>query len=319
MFGAIRRALHKQELAFQHYGGIVLHILEGLERVSVEMQLSLVTYTMEPSPSNPFEHMIKEGELPDVLSFPGYGSSSTIPARMPYLASIIETPDLSMLSDQQIRALFRNASYLMKCEISKPKFLNKMKDYVGQKASGPLRKYQEECVKRFMTGKNFLFVAPTGAGKTKIFVECSRKLLVNNKASTIVVLCPTVPLATQQACVYVVEGFLEEGYWVNTFSSDNPLPVEAWEHLAKSHNVMVLTPQLLLNVIDYYRNKPGYSVLTHIDLLVSPVFTKSTEIGILQILDECHHVRKEHAYNKIVKELRRDENCKTQVLFLFEV
>ena len=61
---------------------------------------------------------------------------------------------------------------------------------------------------------------------------------------------------------------------------------------------MVLTPQLLLNVMDFYRDV-DYSIFNEIDLL---------------ILDECHHVRKEHAYNKIMTAHKNTKNCKTQVL-----
>lgn len=120
-----------------------------------------------------------------------------------------------------------------------------------------------------------------------------------NKAATIVVCCPSVALATQQACVYVVEGFLKEGHWVNTFSSDNQLTPQAWRHLASTHNVMVLTPQLLLNVMEFYKDVDRYSIFNEIDLL---------------ILDECHHVRKEHAYNKIMSVHRATPGCKTQVI-----
>ena len=111
--------------------------------------------------------------------------------------------------------------------------------------------------------------------------------------------CPSVALATQQACVYVVEGFLKEGYWVNTFSSDNQLTPQAWRHLASTHNVMVLTPQLLLNIMSFYKDVDNYSIFDEIDLL---------------IMDECHHVRKEHAYNKIMTAYGATARCKTQVL-----
>lgn len=95
-----------------------------------------------------------------------------------------------------------------------PKFLRKLDGYIGQKKAGKLREYQVEyhrcavfsaspttelqceesmicttaihftnhlytcfqdyCVEKVASGDNFVFVAPTGAGKTKIFVEAAR-------------------------------------------------------------------------------------------------------------------------------------------------
>lgn len=126
-----------------------------------------------------------------------------------------------------------------------------------------------------------------------------RHLLQKNRQATIVVVCPSIALSVQQACVFVVEGFLEDRYWVSAFSSNNQLIPQAWRHLACAHNVMVMTPQLLLNVMDFYKDVEGYSIFTEIDLL---------------ILDECHHVRKEHAYNKIMTAHREAKGRKPQVL-----
>lgn len=99
-----------------------------------------------------------------------------------------------------------------------------------------------------------------------------RRLLQNNCYGTIVVVCPTVPLATQQAAVYVVEGFLQERYWVNVFSAENQLRPELWNHLVQSHNVMVMTPQVLLNVMSHlqkeYPLKHGNSLFNTIEMLV---------------------------------------------------
>lgn len=125
-----------------------------------------------------------------------------------------------------------------------------------------------------------------------------RIVLKKKPASTIVVICPSISLAIQQACVFVVEGFLSDGYWVNTFSSDNKLEPVVWKKMAEAHNVMVMTPQMLLNIMDYY-SSTSYSVFDNIDIL---------------ILDECHHVRKEHPYNKIMSAHRSIPDCKTQVI-----
>lgn len=60
-----------------------------------------------------------------------------------------------------------------------------------------------------------------------------RFVLERNHSGTVVVICPTVPLAAQQACVFVVEGFLQDRFWVNVFSSDNQLKPETWDVMHK--------------------------------------------------------------------------------------
>lgn len=104
-------------------------------------------------------------------------------------------------------------------------------------------------------------------------IAFNRRLLEKNCYGRIVVVCPTVPLATQQAAVYVVEGFLQERYWVNTFNSENQLRPELWEYIAQSHNVMVMTPQIFINVMEYFnREQPmdeGNHVFHTIEMLVS--------------------------------------------------
>lgn len=97
----------------------------------------------------------------------------------PYVAEVSEMPMIGEVREADIRDLFRNAPFLLQKEARLPKFVNKMKDYIGQRESGPLRRYQEECVRRVDNGGNWVFVAPTGAGKTKIFVECSRYLYLS--------------------------------------------------------------------------------------------------------------------------------------------
>lgn len=46
--------------------------------------------------------------------------------------------------------------------------------YEESKGPQPLRDYQKEAVARTKDGSNIICVAPTGSGKTKIFVEAAR-------------------------------------------------------------------------------------------------------------------------------------------------
>ncbi|GMH37540.1 hypothetical protein BSKO_05413 [Bryopsis sp. KO-2023] len=288
-------------------GGVVMEILYCLDEIYRSVQVNGRTQLLEAAPSNIFAHMDGTAETAatlgaKIVSMAGTGASNNVPA--PYVAEM-EVPNLDNIDPNQIRHLFRNAPHLsgLQKEMCTPKALRKIDGYIGQRKSGKLRKYQEHCVDKVTTGGNFVFVAPTGAGKTKIFVEAARYILEAKHEGTVVVICPTVPLATQQASVFVVEGFLQERFWVNVFSSDNPLKPETWEIMRRTHNVMVMTPQLLLNVMEFVRtNNPieeGNAIFYGIDLLV---------------LDECHHTRKEHAFNKIMREYKETPGCRMQVL-----
>lgn len=63
---------------------------------------------------------------------------------------------------------------------------------------------------------------------------------------------------------------------------------------------MIITPQIMLNILLYYCTVFGAeSVFTKIDMI---------------IIDECHHVRKEHAYNKIMTCYRNISTSRPQVI-----
>ena len=91
----------------------------------------------------------------------------------------------------------------------------------------------------------------------------SRRLLEYNSAAKIVVICPTVPLARQQALVFVVEGFLDRGFNVDAFCGDNSIPPCQWCDRLQQYSVLVMTPQIILNIL----NEGGGSV-NQIDMLV---------------------------------------------------
>ncbi|GMH38264.1 hypothetical protein BSKO_06148 [Bryopsis sp. KO-2023] len=302
LYRCIAKAVCESSTGAMFQGAVLLHLLYGLDDIYTTRQVNVFTCMQEFAPYNPFQHMDGATTLAERYTRGGNAMDfSNLPS--PYVADIAKMPDITEIQEGDINRLFRNAPFLLKKEATLPKFVSKMKDYVSQKESGPLRRYQEESVKRVDGGGNWIFVAPTGAGKTKIFVECSRRLLQKNCYGTIIVICPTVPLATQQACVYVVEGFLQERYWVNVFTAENQLKPELWDQLVYTHNVMVMTPQTFLNVMFYYEKRypvsGGNQIFHTIDMLV---------------LDECHHTRKEHPYNKIMHAYRATDGCQTQIL-----
>lgn len=91
-----------------------------------------------------------------------------------------------------------------------------------------------------------------------------RNLLKENKKARVVVIVPTVPLVAQQASIFFVEDFMRQGYNIQTFSSENPLPSPLWSQVLATIHVTVMTPQILLNLLE--ENTASFNQL---DLLVS--------------------------------------------------
>lgn len=58
-------------------------------------------------------------------------------------------------------------------ELKSPKFCDDLSHYM-KNTKFPLREYQKVAIDEAAVGDNVIFVAPTGSGKTKIFVECAR-------------------------------------------------------------------------------------------------------------------------------------------------
>ena len=88
---------------------------------------------------------------------------------------------------------------------------------------------------------------------------------------------------------------------VNFYSSDIPLPVHAWEAKLAMTSVLVMTAQILLNLL-----RAGTARLPQIAFLV---------------FDECHHAQqaKDHPYTQIARAYQaqtREERQQTQILGL---
>lgn len=103
-----------------------------------------------------------------------------------------------------------------------------------------------------------------------------RRFLQKKPDARVVVICPTVPLTSQQAAVFAVEGFPDQ---VNAFSGENPLPPPMWPAVLKKYNIMVMTPQILCSILD-----EGQGNFHEIDILVS-IATSDKDIEKLGLVE----------------------------------
>ncbi|CAD7698018.1 unnamed protein product [Ostreobium quekettii] len=149
----------------------------------------------------------------------------------------------------------------------------------------PLRAYQRQCIELINQGDhNYIVIAPTGSGKTRICIEAAKYRYGQEPSARIVFIVPKVALTKQQADEFVTYGFKRE--LVSHFSSENK---KFTREALKKYVVIVMTAQLLVNSLD--------------DNLIS-----MDDIRML-ILDECHWARGDHPYNKLATFCRdaRDE------------
>ncbi len=162
------------------------------------------------------------------------------------------------------------------CKSDKPKeFL------VNLKPGQIIRQYQQELAEPGLQGKNYIFVAPTGSGKTLVSATIIARHLTKIPNSRVAFIVPTKPLADQQmfrlkeyipnACVNVYTG----GELGSALSTEPPNMRESNDHIS------VCTAGKL-----------------HEEILQKRV--KFSQFSML-VLDECHHTVKEHVYAKLMK------------------
>ncbi|KAF8432446.1 hypothetical protein L210DRAFT_960898 [Boletus edulis BED1] len=144
------------------------------------------------------------------------------------------------------------------------------------------RKYQEEIFRRAQD-HNIIAALDTGSGKTLISILLIKWIVLQPSAigKVVVFLVPKVALVEQQAEFITSQTPLR----VRKFhgSLDLELSDRAnWKSSFEKADVVVMTAQIFLNI------------LTHSHWSIDKVS--------LIIFDECHHTRKNHAYNGIMRE-----------------
>ncbi|EFN54011.1 hypothetical protein CHLNCDRAFT_58365 [Chlorella variabilis] len=159
-----------------------------------------------------------------------------------------------------------------------------------------LRGYQQRAVTLAATGRNMIVVGDTGSGKTVIAVARAVDMTLADPSARTVFLAPTVQLVQQQTAVFLSYPSFSSGALRATGrTSDNPVAPRDWQRLLEDNHVVVMTPQLFLNMLN-----AGAAHFHQISLLV---------------VDECHHAQADHPVNKVMRHNRSSART-TQVLGL---
>ncbi|KAF5358535.1 hypothetical protein D9756_001949 [Leucocoprinus leucothites] len=144
------------------------------------------------------------------------------------------------------------------------------------------RKYQEEIFERAQK-ENVIAALSTGSGKTLIGLLLIKWIsaLENSRDKLVIFLVPRVTLVEQQA------KYLSDNTPLRVFRLSGALDIELsdrmrWKRRLEHCDVIVMTPQILVNLITH-----SLWSLQRVALLV---------------FDECHHTRKNHPYNIIMRE-----------------
>ncbi|KAF3321056.1 endoribonuclease Dicer 1 isoform X1 [Carex littledalei] len=164
---------------------------------------------------------------------------------------------------------------------------NKMEE-VGRKekiiVEEHARQYQLEVLEHAKK-KNTIAFLETGAGKTLIAVLLMKsvctEMMKENKKMLAVFLVPKVPLVYQQAEVIRERTGFRVGHYCGEMGQDF-WDLKRWQREFESKQVLVMTAQILLNIL-------RHSII------------KMDVINLL-ILDECHHAVKKHPYSLVMSE-----------------
>ncbi|KDR81905.1 hypothetical protein GALMADRAFT_59401 [Galerina marginata CBS 339.88] len=144
------------------------------------------------------------------------------------------------------------------------------------------RRYQEEVFSRAQKG-NVIAAMDTGSGKTLISLLLIKwtASLEKSRGKAIVFLVPKVTLVEQQHAYIQKNSSLKIGKFHGAQELDLS-DRRGWKRRFEGFDVIVMTAQIFVNL------------LTH--------SLWSMEKVSLMIFDECHHARKNHPYNTIMRE-----------------
>ncbi|KAJ3550147.1 hypothetical protein NM688_g5106 [Phlebia brevispora] len=144
------------------------------------------------------------------------------------------------------------------------------------------RRYQEEIFSRAQD-RNVIAALDTGSGKTYISTLLIKWIAARDAGlgKIIVFLVPKVALVEQQGDFIAKETPLRVSKCYGATAIDMT-DRSGWRKEIEDHDVLVMTAQIFLNI------------LTHSHWTMDKVS--------LMVFDECHHTRKNHAYNGIMRE-----------------
>jgi ERCC4-related helicase len=132
--------------------------------------------------------------------------------------------------------------------------------------------------------ENIIVVLPTGSGKTFIAIlliqDTLRKLQENQTWKFIIFLAPVVTLVQQQAGQ--IEANLQRPVRVIVGSKVDFSNKSTWSKEFSENQLFAMTPQILYELLSH-----GMIAMKDIELL---------------IFDECHHCKKNHPYNCIMRD-----------------
>ncbi|KAL6216878.1 hypothetical protein ACLB2K_010096 [Fragaria x ananassa] len=167
-------------------------------------------------------------------------------------------------------------------------------DQEGPKRFSP-RRYQTQ-VYEVARRRNTIAVMETGTGKTMIAVmlidEIGQAIKSSGDNKLIIFLAPTVHLVHQQFGVIKEHTSFEVEEYYGAKGVD-AWDKEHWEKEFKNHDILVMTPQILLDAL-----RKAFLTMEAVCLL---------------IMDECHRATGNHPYTKIMKEFYHRSSMKPKV------
>ncbi|GFR98207.1 dicer-like protein 1 [Elysia marginata] len=157
-----------------------------------------------------------------------------------------------------------------------------------------LREYQKELAEVALTGRNCVICAPTGSGKTKVAVYIILEHLKRYPEAKVAFFARTVPLAKQQ--YQTIKNHLPGNNEILLMSGESENSMSLHK-LLPAHNVVVLTPMILVN---HLRGK-------------RPLLTEGIAVFTLLVFDECHHTREGEPYNNIMEYYLKEKRQKRKM------